>query len=212
MSTSTVDHRDEAAPKSRSSLLNRQLDRYPANGPRYTYLAITVLATVILYYELYIAGAVATDIIQYFGMSFNGFVWVSVIGNLVGAFASLVAGLADRWGRANIVVIGLVITGLLTAVALPTAPNGTAYTVWFAILSIVEGMILVATPALIRDFSPQVGRGTAMGFWTLGPVLGSPGSSSSCRSPSCSPDAGAHARRGRTPKSTSVSSMRRCSA
>jgi MFS family permease len=33
--------------------------------------------------------------------------------------------------------------------------------------------VLVATPALIRDFSPQVGRGTAMGFWTLGPVLGS---------------------------------------
>ena len=37
----------------------------------------------------------------------------------------------------------------------------------------VEGMCLVATPALIRDFSPQVGRATAMGFWTSGPVLGS---------------------------------------
>jgi MFS transporter, ACS family, D-galactonate transporter len=31
----------------------------------------------------------------------------------------------------------------------------------------------VATPALIRDFSPQVGRATAMGFWTSGPVVGS---------------------------------------
>ena len=37
----------------------------------------------------------------------------------------------------------------------------------------VEGICLVATPALIRDFSPQVGRATAMGFWTSGPVLGS---------------------------------------
>jgi MFS transporter, ACS family, D-galactonate transporter len=43
----------------------------------------------------------------------------------------------------------------------------------FAVLSFVEGIVLVATPALIRDFSPQVGRGSAMGFWTLGPVLGS---------------------------------------
>ena len=34
-------------------------------------------------------------------------------------------------------------------------------------------MILVATPALIRDFSPQLGRASAMGFWTLGPVVGS---------------------------------------
>ena len=31
----------------------------------------------------------------------------------------------------------------------------------------------MATPALIRDFAPQVGRATAMGFWTIGPVLGS---------------------------------------
>ncbi|WP_228389069.1 MFS transporter [Cumulibacter manganitolerans] len=132
-----------------------------------------MLATVILYYELYIPGAVATNIITSFGMTFNQFIWVSVIGNLVGAFASLVAGLADRWGRANLVVGGLIVTGLLTALALPNAKSATTYTVWFAILSLVEGMILVATPALIRDFSPQVGRGTAMGFWTLGPVLGS---------------------------------------
>ena len=33
--------------------------------------------------------------------------------------------------------------------------------------------MLVATPALIRDFSPQLGRASAMGGWTLGPVLGS---------------------------------------
>jgi ACS family D-galactonate transporter-like MFS transporter len=43
---------------------------------------------------------------------------------------------------------------------------------WLAI-GFVEGVILVATPAMIRDFSPQVGRASAMGFWTLGPVLGS---------------------------------------
>jgi len=43
----------------------------------------------------------------------------------------------------------------------------------FGVVSFVEGIILVATPALIRDFAPQVGRATAMGFWTIGPVLGS---------------------------------------
>jgi MFS family permease len=37
----------------------------------------------------------------------------------------------------------------------------------------VEGIILVATPALTRDFSPQVGRAAAMGMWAMGPVLGS---------------------------------------
>ncbi len=38
---------------------------------------------------------------------------------------------------------------------------------------IFEGIILVVTPALIRDFSPQVGRAQAMSFWTVAPVLGS---------------------------------------
>jgi MFS family permease len=137
------------------------------------YLGITVLATITLYYELYIQGAVATKIIQHFGFTFTQFVFVLVIGNAVGAFASLAAGLADRWGRANLVVGGLLLTGLLILLALPNASSKAEYTVFFALLSMVEGAILVATPALVRDFSPQVGRGTAMGFWTMGPVLGS---------------------------------------
>src|SRR4051812_24633882 len=137
------------------------------------YLGITVLATVILYYELYIQGAVATKIITDFGMSFTYFVFISVIGNAVGAFASLMAGLADRWGRANLVVGGLLVTGLLIGFGLPNTGSKELYMLLFAIVSFVEGVVLVATPALIRDFSPQVGRGVAMGFWTLGPVLGS---------------------------------------
>ncbi len=154
-------------------LFDRQLDRYPNTRPRTMYLGITVLATVVLYYELYIQGAVATKIIQHFGFTFTQFVFVLVIGNAVGAFASLGAGLADRWGRANLVVGGLLITGLIIAFGLPNATSKAEYTVMFALLSMVEGMALVATPALIRDFSPQLGRGVAMAFWTMGPVIGS---------------------------------------
>ena len=72
-----------------------------------------VITTVVLYYMLYIQYAVATSIITHFDMTYRYFVWVSVIGNAVGAFASLVAGLADRWGRANMVVYGLLIASLL---------------------------------------------------------------------------------------------------
>src|SRR3954463_4655439 len=154
-------------------LWNRQLAHYPDNGPRTVYLGITVLATVILYYELYVQSAVATTIIRDFHMSFTYFVFVLVVGNAVGAFASLLAGLADRWGRANLVVGGLLITGVLIGFGLPNAGSKGVYLFLFAIVSFVEGVVLVATPALIRDFSPQVGRGAAMGFWTLGPVLGS---------------------------------------
>ena len=43
----------------------------------------------------------------------------------------------------------------------------------YCIIGFVEGVILVSTPALMRDFSPQLGRGAAMGFWALGPTMGS---------------------------------------
>ena len=177
MSSTTAPSRSDEgpppAPPRRAGFWQRQLPHYPENGPRSLYLGITVLATVILYYELYVGGAVATQIIRDLDFSFTHYVFVSVIGNLVGAFASLFAGLADRWGRANLVVYGLLATGLITLFGLPHADDKTMFTVLFALLSFVEGVVLVATPALIRDFSPQVGRGVAMGFWTLGPVLGS---------------------------------------
>jgi MFS family permease len=177
VSTTTVSPRaggpTAAGPSGVRGLWNRQLTHYPETGPRTFYLAITVLATIVLYYQLYIGGAVATKIIADFGFSFTTYVMVSVVGNAVGAFASLFAGLADRWGRANLVVGGLLITALIIGLGLPHAPNKTAWFVLFALLSLVEGIVLVATPALIRDFSPQIGRGMAMGFWTLGPVLGS---------------------------------------
>src|ERR1700710_68617 len=102
-----------------SSFFNRQLAHYPDTARRTTYLGITVLATIVLYYELYVQGSVATKIIQDFGFTFTQLVFLLVIGNLVGAFASLGAGLADRWGRANLVVGGLLLTGLLTLFALP---------------------------------------------------------------------------------------------
>ncbi len=156
-----------------NTLWSRQLSHYPNTGPRTFYLGITVVATIILYYEFYLQGAVGTKLISDYNMTFTYFVVISIIANGVGAFASLVAGLADRWGRANLVTYGLFITGAIYAFALPHTPSKVWYTIVYAFVGFVEGVMLVATPALIRDFSPQVGRGFAMGFWTLGPVLGS---------------------------------------
>ena len=137
------------------------------------YLAITVLATVTLYYELYVGGSVSTLILVNLHMSFTFFVLILAFGNLIGAFGSLFAGLADRLGRTNLVVFGLLLTGIFTAFVLPAATNKWVFAFEFFVVGVVEGIALVATPALIRDFSPQVGRATAMGFWTAGPVLGS---------------------------------------
>jgi MFS family permease len=154
-------------------LWRRQLDSYPETGQRILYLAITVLATITLYYELYVGGSVSTLLLINLHMSFTFFVLTLAFGNLIGAFGSLFAGLTDRLGRANLVVFGLFFTGIFVAFVLPAATSKWVFTIEGFVVGVVEGICLVATPALIRDFSPQVGRATAMGFWTSGPVLGS---------------------------------------
>lgn len=152
---------------------SRQLDTYPDTGPRYVFLAITVLVTVSLYYELYVNASVAPRQLPALHMSFAFLVDLLAVANLVGAFGSLFAGLTDRIGRCNLVVGGLLVTGILVAFVIPQMTTRWPFAIATAAVGLVEGICLVATPALIRDFSPQVGRATAMGFWTMGPVLGS---------------------------------------
>ena len=156
-----------------SWLWRRELNHYPDTRQRMLYLAITVLGTITLYYELYVGGSVSTLLLINLHMSFTFFVTTLAFGNLIGAFGSLFAGLTDRLGRANLVVFGLFFTGIFVAFVLPEANSKWVFTIEGFVVGVVEGICLVATPALIRDFSPQVGRATAMGFWTSGPVLGS---------------------------------------
>ena len=162
-----------AGPRPIQRLWNRSLDRYPSDPIRYLSLGIVVATTVVLYYQLYLSGGLATSILRDLHMSFTYYVNISVVGYLLGAAASVLAGLADRYGRANIVTAGLGIVGLLCLFGLPNVHTKLAFGVIFVVIGFVEGIVLVATPALVRDFSPQLGRASAMGFWTLGPVLGS---------------------------------------
>jgi hypothetical protein len=147
---------------------NRELATYPERDERRMHLLLVVLITVTLYYELYVGSGVATIMLAQLKIPFPIFVYILAAGNLLGAFASLLAGLADRFGRANLVVYGLLVVGLITLFWVPNVTTVLEWGLSFGVVSFVEGIILVATPALIRDFAPQVGRATAMGFWTIG--------------------------------------------
>lgn len=154
-------------------LWDRKLYRYPQGSVRYSQLALAILVTIVLYYELYTVGGVSPLLAVQLHMSFIFLVIMIGITNLIGAFGSLAAGFADRFGRVNIVIWGMLVVGILNAIVVPATNDRWGLTVVLSIIGFVEGTLLVATPALVRDFSPQTRRAVAMGLWNCGPVAGS---------------------------------------
>jgi MFS family permease len=164
-----------AGPRSRSRdvLVGRPLRRYPGSAQRHGYVALIVVATIALYYQSYAPGSVAPQILAHYGMTLRFYLDAIVVGFVIGAAASLLGHFGDRYGRRNLVAYGLVIVGVLVAFVQPHMPDKWSYSAVTTVVGLVEGVVLVATPALIRDFSPRLGRATAMGLWALGPVMGS---------------------------------------
>ena len=154
-------------------LFVHEIDEYPGNGKRTADLALAVLATIILSYTYFTQTGVTPQILVSYHMTFSFYVWIVVISNLIGAFASLPASKTDKLGRSNVVIYGLLVIGILVAFGVPACQTEWQFAGVICLLGLVEGAILVATPALVRDFSPQLGRASAMGFWTIGPVAGS---------------------------------------
>jgi MFS transporter, ACS family, D-galactonate transporter len=154
-------------------LWNRELPHYPTGAKRIFNLGLVVVLTIMMYYQYFLTAAVSGHILHEFKISFMFWIGMAVLGNVLGALASLGAGLGDKYGRANMVVASVIIIAALGVFAVPNAHSGAQFMTINILVGIVEGVALVAAPALIRDFSPQVGRGAAMGFWAIGPVAAS---------------------------------------
>src|SRR5664279_2120497 len=150
----------------------RQLYTYPRTIPRLGYLGIVTLTTIMLYYLYYEEGALTPLMLPYYHMSFQYFLYLLVVSNAIGAFSALIGGLSDRIGRANMTIYGTLVVALVQ-LGVTGVHSKFGFAIAYCIIGFVEGVILVSTPALMRDFSPQMGRGAAMGFWALGPTMGS---------------------------------------
>ncbi|HEY1819156.1 MAG TPA: MFS transporter [Trebonia sp.] len=162
----------QASPTGVERLWRRDLVGYPTGGYRIFLLAIVVLANIIFTWTVAAGTAATTVTFPHFGMTLNYYSDLLVVAGVCGGLAAYITSFGDKWGRANMVVIGLLINGIFALWAVPDAPSKTWYSVFVCLLYLADGAIFVGTPALVRDFSPQLQRGLAMGFWTLGPVAG----------------------------------------
>ena len=153
-------------------LWRRDLNRYPNPGYRIFLLAIVVLANIVFTWTVYAGSAATSVIFPHWGMTINYYSDLLVVAGVCGGVAAYVTSFGDKWGRANMVVIGLAINAVFALWAVPEAGNKTIYSIATCLLYLADGAIFVGTPALVRDYSPQLQRGLSMGFWTLGPVAG----------------------------------------
>jgi sugar phosphate permease len=156
----------------KGAFFTRQLLRYPRTTARFGYLSIVVATTIMLYYLYYVEGAVTPLMLPYYHMSFQYFLYLLVVSNAIGAFTAFIGGLSDKVGRANLTIYGTLLVAAVQ-LSIPHIHSRFGFAVAYCIIGFAEGVILVSTPALMRDFSPQMGRGAAMGFWALGPTMGS---------------------------------------
>src|SRR5580700_4563257 len=172
MTTTVESAAGPAGSRMSNALWKRQLYKYPDTLPRVGYLGIVVLTTIMLYYLYYVEGAVTPLMLPYYHMSFRFFLYLLVVSNAIGAFSALIGGLSDKIGRANLTIYGTLVVALVQLLAIPHITGRWGFSIAYCVIGFVEGVILVSTPAMMRDFSPQMGRGVAMGFWALGPTMG----------------------------------------
>lgn len=147
----------------------RELDAYPQAARRIWLLAMAVLATLVASYEASIS-PVLPLLLRDLHMSLTTYGLIAAASVVAGALSAYAGGrYADRWGRVVLLVPTLILTGLIDY-AMVLVHNPGQLLVARCVLSFIEGIGAATTAGLVRDFSPRVGRATAFGFWTWGPV------------------------------------------
>ncbi|GAB1692623.1 MFS transporter [Krasilnikovia sp. M28-CT-15] len=147
----------------------RELTQYPTGARRMRYLLMAVMASLIVNFEGQISPVVPL-LLDDLGMSLKTYGLIVAVAVVVGGItAAIGGGLADRHGRVLLLMPALVLAALCTyATVLVQTP--TQFLVVRCLLLFVEGAAVTTTAGLVRDFSPRLGRATAFGFWTWGPI------------------------------------------
>lgn len=147
----------------------RELDAYPRQARRIWLLAMAVLATLVASYEASIS-PVLPLLLRSLHMSLTTYGLIAAASVIAGASSAYAGGrYADRLGRVTLLVPTLILTGLVDF-GMVLVHNPVQLLIARCVLSFIEGIGAATTAGLVRDYSPRVGRSTAFGFWTWGPV------------------------------------------
>jgi MFS family permease len=151
-----------------SWLWERNLTAYPQGPYRYFLLFLVTAGGICLTSLGLVIGSISPLLLTQTGMSTDFYSYLLVAAGIFGAVTAYFSSLSDRIGRANLVVYGALVAGLIAYFGVPSAHTKWEFAAWYCIMGFADGIALVGTPTLMRDFTPQTGRATAMGVNTLG--------------------------------------------
>jgi MFS family permease len=151
-----------------SWLWRRDLSAYPKGPLRWGLLFLITAGGICLTSLGLVAGSIAPLLLPQTGMSTDFYSYLLVVAGLFGAATAYFSSLTDRIGRANLIVYGALVAGLIAYFGVPSAHTKWEFAVWYCVMGFADGIALVGTPTMMRDFTPQTGRATAMGVNTLG--------------------------------------------
>ena len=148
---------------------NRTLDTYPTGARRWGMLLLTVLATVVSFYEFGFS-ALLPLWIPTLHFTREQFGWFLTAAVFLSGFSAMYGGpLADRHGRVVVIDVCLAVMILLTFANL-LMTGFWSFAVVRGLMNLVAGLSWGALGGLTRDMSPRVSRGAAFGLLTLGAV------------------------------------------
>ena len=148
---------------------HRTLESYPQGGYRWWMLALTVMATVVSFYEFGFS-ALLPYWMKSLHFSEEDFTYFLAAAVFLSAISAMFGGpLADRHGRVVVIDACLVVIVALTFCNL-LMTGFWSFVVVRGLMNIVAGLMWGALGGLTRDMSPRVSRGAAFGLLTLGAV------------------------------------------
>jgi MFS family permease len=151
-----------------SRLWQRELTAYPKGPHRLGLLFLVTAGGICLTSLGLVIGSISPLLLPQTGMSTDFYSYLLVVAGICGALTAYFSSLTDRIGRSNLIVYGALVAGLIAYFGVPSAHTKWEFAVWYCIMGFADGIALVGTPTLMRDFTPQTGRATAMGVNTLG--------------------------------------------
>jgi MFS family permease len=148
---------------------HRTLDTYPTGAYRWALLVLTLVATLLIYYDLGFAGILPLWMasLHFTAKQFGVFLTCAVV---LSGTAGLIGGpLADRHGRV-VVIDACLVAQLILSFANLLMTGFWSFVLVRGLMFLVAGVGLPATSGLIRDFTPRLGRATGYAMVGIGSV------------------------------------------